>query len=65
MGKLTISADQVLSAKLSHEHKLELVNQNEELKTDIDDFLNNSPFEVEDKAGTQNVVLKREFGNET
>jgi complement component 1 Q subcomponent-binding protein len=31
----------------------------------IEEFQQNSPFTIEDKPGTHEIVLKREFGNET
>jgi complement component 1 Q subcomponent-binding protein len=59
--------DDELSAKLESELQFEseLKDKNEELPASVKDFLENSPFELVDTPGKEDVVLKRKFGNET
>ena len=57
--------DEEVSAKLASEIEFENdVKQNEPLPASIKDFLDNSPFKVEDVAGKEDVILTRTFGDE-
>ncbi|KAH6623510.1 mitochondrial glycoprotein [Chaetomium tenue] len=57
--------DEEVSAKLASEIDFEKdVKQNEPLPASIKDFMDNSPFKVEDVPGSENVVLTRSFGEE-
>ena len=59
------AADQVLSEKFNHERQLELESRDTNKVSDtISDFQQNGPWKVQDKPGTHEVVLTREFGNE-
>lgn len=40
------------------------MKEDDDLSANIKEYLENSPFEVEDKAGNQEVVLTRTFGDE-
>ncbi len=57
-------ADLELAEKLNSERQLELENNDESTVAAIDDFLKTHPWEVQDKPGTHEVTLTREFGNE-
>lgn len=57
--------DSELSAKLSSEISFEAeMKENEPQPASIKDFLDNSPFEIQDTPGAQNVVLTRTYNNE-
>lgn len=57
--------DEELSAKLASEIEFENdVKENEPLPASVKDFLENSPFKVEDIPGKEQVVLTRTFGDE-
>jgi complement component 1 Q subcomponent-binding protein len=59
-------ADQELLAKLESELQFESeMKESEQLPASIKDFLDNSPFELKDEAGTEDVYLVRKIGNET
>ncbi|KAI1762293.1 mitochondrial glycoprotein [Hypoxylon sp. FL1150] len=59
-------ADEQLSAKLESEISFEdQMKENEQLPASVKDFLENSPFELQDTPGQEEVTLKRKFGNET
>ncbi|KAI3402025.1 hypothetical protein diail_3999 [Diaporthe ilicicola] len=54
-----------LSAKLASEIQFEAeMKENEPQPVSIKDFLENSPFEIQDTPGVQNVVLTRTYNNE-
>jgi len=54
-----------LVAKLQSEISMEEdMKEDDDLSTNIKEYLENSPFEIEDKAGNQEVVLTRTFGDE-
>ncbi|KAF2025051.1 mitochondrial glyco protein [Setomelanomma holmii] len=54
-----------LVAKLQSEISMEEdMKEDHDLSANIKEYLENSPFEVEDKAGNQEVVLTRTFGDE-
>lgn len=58
--------DQQLSAKLESELQIEKETRDSDtLPADIQDFLNNSPFELEDIPGQEEVALTRKFGDES
>lgn len=58
-------ADSELSAKLNSEIQFETeMKENEPQPVSIKDFLDNSPFEIQDTPGVQNVVLTRTYNNE-
>ncbi|KAH8198947.1 hypothetical protein TruAng_006908 [Truncatella angustata] len=57
--------DQELSAKLESELQYENeLKDSEPTPASVKDFLENSPFELIDTLGKEDVVLKRKFGNE-
>ncbi|KAH7394169.1 regulatory protein-like protein suaprga1 [Phaeosphaeria sp. MPI-PUGE-AT-0046c] len=54
-----------LVAKLQSEISMEEdMKEDDDLSTNIKEYLENSPFEIEDKPGHQEVVLTRTFGDE-
>jgi complement component 1 Q subcomponent-binding protein, mitochondrial len=58
--------DQELLAKLDSELQFEnQMKENEQLPASVKDFLDNSPFELKDEPGKQDVYLVRKFGDET
>jgi len=58
--------DQELLAKLESELQFEdEMKANEQLPASIKDFLDNSPFELKDEPGKQDVYLVRKLGDET
>ncbi|KAI1385729.1 mitochondrial glycoprotein [Hypoxylon trugodes] len=58
--------DEELSVKLESELQFEgEMKEAEELPASVKDFLENSPFELKDVAGKEDVSLVRTFGNET
>ncbi|ORY58866.1 mitochondrial glyco protein [Pseudomassariella vexata] len=58
--------DEELSVKLESELQFEgEMKENEQLPASVKDFLENSPFELIDTPGKEDVILKRKFGNET
>ncbi|KAI1273536.1 mitochondrial glycoprotein [Xylaria sp. FL0933] len=59
-------ADQELLAKLESELQFEdEMKANEQLPASIKDFVENSPYELKDEAGQEDVYLVRKMGNET
>ena len=57
--------DEEVSAKLASEIEFEAdVKANEQMPASIKDFLDNSPFKVEDVRGKEDVVLTRTYGQE-
>ncbi|KAK4157691.1 mitochondrial glycoprotein [Chaetomidium leptoderma] len=57
--------DEEVSAKLASEIEFESdVKQNEPVPASIKDFMENSPFKVQDVLGREDVVLTRTFGDE-
>ncbi|KAK4124602.1 mitochondrial glycoprotein [Parathielavia appendiculata] len=57
--------DEEVSAKLASEIEFENdVKQNEPLPASIKDFMDNSPWKIEDVAGKEDVILTRTFGDE-
>ncbi|KAF2869012.1 mitochondrial glyco protein [Massariosphaeria phaeospora] len=68
-GKLRCSSlqhiNEELVAKLQSEITMEEdMKEDEDLSANIKEYLENSPFELEDNAGHQEVVLTRTFGDE-
>ena len=60
-----VTVDQELSAKLQSELQLEQdLSDTDELPPNIKDFLESSPFQLEDIPGQEEVVLTRTFGDE-
>ncbi|KAL6707369.1 Mitochondrial acidic protein mam33 [Coniothyrium glycines] len=58
-------ANEELVAKLQSEISMEEdMKEDEDLSANIKEYLENSPFEIEDKPGHQEVVLTRTYGNE-
>ncbi|KAI0165185.1 mitochondrial glycoprotein [Hypoxylon sp. FL1284] len=58
--------DGELSVKLASEVEFESqMKENEQLPASVKDFLDNSPFELKDTPGQEDVVLTRKFGNES
>lgn len=57
-------ADQELSEKFNAERSLELESNDSTKAASIEEFLQNSPWKVEDKPGTHEIILTRDFGNE-
>ncbi|KAK5625105.1 hypothetical protein RRF57_000821 [Xylaria bambusicola] len=59
-------ADRELLSKLESEVKFENeLKQNEQVPASIKDFMENSPYEVKDEPGKEDVYLVRKFGDET
>lgn len=59
------TVDVELSEKLNSEIQFELeMKENEPQPVTVKDFLDNGPFEIQDKPGMQDVVLTRTYGNE-
>ena len=57
--------DEEVSAKLASEIEFEAdVKANEQVPASIKDFLDNSPFKVEDVRGKEDVILTRTYGEE-
>ncbi|KAK8196875.1 mitochondrial glycoprotein [Phyllosticta capitalensis] len=55
-----------LIAKLDNEYSIEQnITEPEAYSTTLKDFIENSPFEVIDKDGSEDVVLTRKYNNET
>ena len=61
---LASEVDEELSAKLASEIAFEQDVKGDPLPPSIKDFLDNSPFELQDIAGKEEVVLTRNYGNE-
>ncbi|KAL8739569.1 MAG: hypothetical protein Q9190_007639, partial [Brigantiaea leucoxantha] len=62
----TIEVDQELSAKLDSELQMEKeTRDSEQLPDNIRDFLDQSDFELIETPGQEEVVLKRQFGDES
>ncbi|KAI8949181.1 mitochondrial glycoprotein [Xylaria longipes] len=58
--------DQELLAKLESEMQFESeMKENEQLPASIKDFIENSPYELTDEPGKEDVYLVRKFGDET
>ncbi|KAI1344407.1 mitochondrial glycoprotein [Xylariaceae sp. FL0016] len=58
--------DEELSAKLESELQFEdEMKENIQLPVTVKDFLDNSPFELKDTPGQEDVFLTRKYGNET
>ncbi|KAL2441957.1 hypothetical protein ABEF95_016945 [Exophiala dermatitidis] len=57
-------SDQELSEKFNAERSLELESNDSSKLATIEEFQQNSPWKIEDKPGTHEVTLTREFGNE-
>ena len=58
-------ADQVLSEKFNYERQLELDSRDTDaVSPTIEDFQRTSGWNVQDKAGSHEVVLTKDFGNE-
>ncbi|KAI0453466.1 mitochondrial glycoprotein [Xylaria acuta] len=59
-------AEQELLAKLESELQFESeMKGNEQLPASIKDFMENSPYELKDEPGKEDVYLVRKFGDET
>lgn len=57
--------DEEVSAKLASEIEFEEeVKENEPVPANVKDFLENSPFKLQDTPGKEEVVLTRTYGNE-
>lgn len=59
-----VLADLELAEKFNAERTLELESGDESKVTAIEEFLQNSPFKIQDKPGTHEVILSRDFGDE-
>ena len=65
-GKPAGQVDEELSVKLESELRFESeMKENEQQPASVKDFLANSPFELKDVPGKEDVYLVRKFGNET
>ncbi|KAI0468153.1 mitochondrial glycoprotein [Xylaria cf. heliscus] len=59
-------ADKELQAKLASEIQFETeVKSDDHIPASVKDFLDNSPFELKDEPGKEDVYLVRKFGDET
>ncbi|KAI1442877.1 mitochondrial glycoprotein [Annulohypoxylon stygium] len=57
--------DEELSVKLDSEIQFEgSMKEVDQLPASVKDFLENSPFELKDEPGKEDIVLTRKFGNE-
>ena len=54
----------MLAAKLNNERMLELQSSDPDKVATINEFLENGPWQIQDKPGTHEVILTRDFGNE-
>ena len=62
---LTFPVDQELAAKLDSELQMEKeMRDTDQLPPNVKDFLDNSPFDIVDTPGQEEVVLTRTFGDE-
>ncbi|KAL8677506.1 MAG: hypothetical protein Q9186_006080 [Xanthomendoza sp. 1 TL-2023] len=60
------AVDQELSVKLDSELRLEKeTRDSDNLPSTLQDFLDNSPYELEDHPGQEEVALTRKFGDES
>lgn len=57
--------DEELSNKLESELQFENEVKSDEVPASVKDFLENSPFKLQDTPGKEDVFLTRKFGNET
>lgn len=58
--------DTQLSSKLEQEIQFEAgVDKGEQVPASVKDFLDSGLFEIEDVAGKEEVILRRQHGNET
>ncbi|KIX00683.1 uncharacterized protein Z518_09748 [Rhinocladiella mackenziei CBS 650.93] len=57
-------SDLELAEKFNSERMLELESNNPNKPASIEEFLQTSPWQIEDIPGTHEVVLRRDFGNE-
>jgi len=58
-------SNEELVAKIQSEISMEEdMKEDDDLSANIKEYLENSPFEIEDKAGNQEVILSRTFGDE-
>ena len=65
-GKPAGQVDEELSVKLESELQFENeMKENEQQPASVKDFLENTPFELKDVPGKEDVYLTRKFGNET
>lgn len=59
------NVDSELSEKLAGEIQFETqMKETETVPVSVQDFLENGPFEIQDKPGQQHVTLTRNYGNE-
>ncbi|KAL8944773.1 MAG: hypothetical protein Q9216_000195 [Gyalolechia sp. 2 TL-2023] len=66
IGAENATVDQQLSAKLESELQIEKETRDSDtLPADIKDYLDNSPFQLEDVPGHEEVALTRKFGDES
>lgn len=56
--------EEELSAKLASEIEFEEEVKGDPLPPSIKDFIDNTPFELQDVPGKEDVVLTRNYGNE-
>ncbi|KAH8668902.1 mitochondrial glycoprotein [Xylariales sp. PMI_506] len=61
-GEVDEELSQKLESELQYENELK---ESDQAPSSIKDFLENSPFELIDTPGKEDVILKRKFGNET
>ncbi|KAI1088608.1 mitochondrial glycoprotein [Rostrohypoxylon terebratum] len=58
--------DEELSVKLDSEIQFEgSMKEVDQMPASVKDFLENSPFELKDEPGKEDIILTRKFGNET
>lgn len=60
-GKVDVELAEKLASEIQFETDLK---EGESLPVSVKDFLENSPFELKDTVGLQDVVLTRSYGNE-
>ncbi|BFZ60836.1 Mitochondrial acidic protein mam33 [Saitoella coloradoensis] len=57
--------DKELSSKLSSELKIEQENDFQSAPEHVQEYIEKGPFQITDKAGTDEVTMTRQFGNES
>lgn len=58
-------ADPVLADKFKREHELEVESRDtSKASPTIEEFLSSSGWSLQDKPGTHEVVMSKDFGNE-
>lgn len=63
---MAAEGDEELVAKLEAEISMENeMKEVEGIPTSVKDYMENGPFDIHDVPGQEEVILKRQFGDET